>query len=167
MLPKLIVYDLDFTLWDCDGTWCDCLSPPFRRRNEQVVDRASRQVRLYDDVTSILDHCDDHSIPMALASRTEQPSWARELIELLSIHHRFAFAEIYPSSKLRHFAVLRESSGLPYSSMVFFDDEMRNINEVSSLGVTSIHVSDGITADLLHNALQRIENNGNASQHQG
>ncbi|WP_407699754.1 magnesium-dependent phosphatase-1 [Stieleria sedimenti] len=141
------------------------ISPPFRWRNERVVDRASREVRLYDDVTSILDHCDDHSIPMALASRTEQPSWARELIELLSINHRFAFAEIYPSSKLRHFAALSESSGLEYSSMVFFDDEMRNINEVSSLGVTSIHVPDGITAGLFHNTLRKFENQGNASRH--
>lgn len=166
MLPKLIVFDLDFTLWDCGGTWCDCLSPPFRWQNEQVIDRASRQVRLYDDVISILDHCDDHSIPMAIASRTEQPAWARELIEMLLIHHRFAFAEIYPSSKLRHFAALRESSGFEYSSMVFFDDEMRNISDVSSLGVTSIHVSDGITADLFHSALRTFETLVNARGHQ-
>jgi magnesium-dependent phosphatase 1 len=103
---------------------------------------------------------------MALASRTEQPSWARELVEMLSIHHRFAFSEIYPSSKLRHFAALSESSGLPFASMVFFDDEIRNINEVSSLGVTCMHVADGITADLFHNTLRTFGNQDNASRHQ-
>ncbi|MCO8122560.1 magnesium-dependent phosphatase-1 [Stieleria sp. TO1_6] len=164
--PELIVFDLDFTLWDCDGTWCDCLSPPFRRQNERVLDRASRQVRLYDDVTSILDHCDNHSIPMAIASRTEQPAWARELVGLLAINHRFAFAEIYPSSKLKHFASLSAASGLNHEGMIFFDDEMRNINEVSTLGVTSIHVPNGMTADLFHTTLRAFENSGHASRHQ-
>ena len=80
---------------------------------------------------------------MTLASRTEQPSWARELVELQAIHHRFAFAEIYLSSKFKHFAALRELSGLQCSSMVFFDDEMRNIKEVSSLGVSMVAIGKG------------------------
>ncbi|TWU40250.1 Acid Phosphatase [Novipirellula aureliae] len=163
--PELIVFDLDFTLWDCDGTWCDCLSPPFRRQNKRVFDRASRQVRLYDDVTSILDHCDKQCIKMAIASRTEQPAWARELVELLGINHRFAFAEIYPSSKLKHFSALKASSSLRHEDMIFFDDEMRNINEVSTLGVTSIHVSNGMTANLFHKALRAFAKNGHASRH--
>ena len=103
---------------------------------------------------------------MAIASRTEQPDWASELVELLAIHHRFAFAEIYPSSKLKHFASLRASSGLSHEGMVFFDDEMRNINEVSTLGVTSIHVPDGMTADLFHDTLRAFENHGDASRRQ-
>ena len=71
----------------------------------------------------ILDWCDGRQIPipMALASRTEQPTWARELIDLLEIQHRFAFAEIYPTSKLRHFRALQEDSGVVFERMLFFD----------------------------------------------
>lgn len=155
-LPSLIVFDLDFTLWDCGGTWCDCLSPPFRFAGEQIVDRTGRHVRLYRDVHPILDHCDEQDIAMALASRTEQPPWARELVGMLGIAERFAHAEIYPSSKLVHFEALQEDSGVPYEEMLFFDDEMRNIREVSTLGVTCVYVSDGMTRAVFDEGLEQL-----------
>lgn len=40
---------------------------------------------------------------------------------------------------------LRRRSGVSYSDMIFFDDEERNIEDVSQLGVTSILVRDGLT----------------------
>ncbi|QDU73444.1 Acid Phosphatase [Bremerella volcania] len=155
-VPRLIVFDLDFTLWDCGGVWCDCLSPPFRVRDRRIEDRTGRLVRLYDDVHDILTHCDEQAISIALASRTQQPDWARELLGHLDITHRFAFAEIYPSSKLRHFAALQQASGLAYKEMLFFDDEMRNIDEVGGLGVASIYVRDGMTAELFHASLNEF-----------
>lgn len=161
-LPELIVFDLDFTLWDCGGTWCDCLSPPFRKNNGRIVDRGNRQVRFYRDVLAILDYCDERALSLALASRTEQPVWAREILGLFDATHRFHFAEIYPSSKLKHFAALSTDSGIQYEAMLFFDDEMRNINEVSGLGVTSVFVSDGISMDLFQDGLAT-----HASKHNG
>lgn len=154
-LPKLIVFDLDFTLWDCGGTWCDCLSPPFILRKSRIFDRGGRHIRLYDEVHSILDQCDSHDVPMALASRTEQPPWARELIDLLGVSGRFAHAEIYPSSKLKHFSALQRASGIEFAEMLFFDDEMRNIREVGNLGVTSILVEDGITRQMFEDSLRK------------
>ncbi len=154
--PQLVVFDLDFTVWDCGGTWCDCLSPPFARRRDDVLDRTGRHVTLYDEVGGIFDYCDKHEIPMALASRTEQPGWARELLKLLEIEHRFAFAEIYPSSKLRHFKALAEQSGVLHDAMLFFDDEMRNIQEVSQLGVESIYVEAGMTLGVFEEGLSRF-----------
>ncbi|MEE2935910.1 MAG: magnesium-dependent phosphatase-1 [Planctomycetota bacterium] len=155
VLPKLIVFDLDFTLWDCGGTWCDCLAPPFTVRNHRIWDRGDRQIRLYNDVSSILDQCDTNGTPMALASRTEQPPWARELLDLLGLSQRFVHAEIYPSSKLMHFAEIQKASGIEFAEMLFFDDEMRNIREVSNLGVTSILVKEGITRQLFDDALRK------------
>ena len=151
--PRLIVFDLDFTLWDCGGTWCDCLTPPFRDNNGRVVDAEGRDVQLYDCVADVLDWCDDNEISMALASRTEQPSWARELISMLNVADRFPFAEIYPSTKLKHFAALRADSEIEYRDMLFFDDEMRNIREVSNLGVSCVHVEDGIRREVFDHAL--------------
>ena len=100
---------------------------------------------------------------MALASRTEQPAWARELVGLLGLTDRFAFAEIYPASKLSHFKALRKLSGIEFKEMLFFDDEMRNIREVSQLGVSAVHVSDGLHADLFQESLDsylRARENG-------
>ncbi|MCB1124156.1 MAG: magnesium-dependent phosphatase-1, partial [Verrucomicrobiae bacterium] len=53
--PAVIVFDLDFTLWDCGGTWCDCLWPPFRKAGSRVLDAHDSHVRLYPDVQEILD----------------------------------------------------------------------------------------------------------------
>ena len=158
MLPQLIVFDLDFTLWDCGGTWCDCLTPPFILQNGQPTDRLGRRVQLYEDVPTLLERCDRDSVPMALASRTEEPTWAKQLVELLGLAERFAFAEIYPSSKLKHFAALRETSGVEYGQMLFFDDEMRNIVDVSTLGVTCIHVKNGIDQDVFETGLESFQN---------
>ena len=155
--PELIVFDLDFTLWDCNGTWCDCLRPPFCVEDNDVIDGSGRWIRLYADVANILDDCDAESIPMALASRTEQPAWARELIDLLGVAHRFEIAEIYPTSKLKHFAALQQVSGIRSDRMLFFDDEIRNIREVSTLGTTCIHVENGLTRDEFQHGLQQFQ----------
>lgn len=150
---KLIVFDLDFTLWDAGGVWCDCLKPPFRRELERVVDRNNAHVRLYDDVHWALDHIDQLGIDLGLASRTEQPTWARELLMLLGIRERFAWEEIYPSSKVRHFKALSEKTGYEFREILFFDDEPRNIVEVGALGVRAVQVDYGFSRDLLEREL--------------
>lgn len=160
LFPELIVFDLDFTLWDCDGTWCDCLRPPFGQRDGRVMDGDGRVVRLHDDVPAILDECDAEGVPMALASRTEQPSWATELVQLLGISDRFAFHEIYPTTKQKHFAALQAASGVAYDRMLFFDDEMRNITEVSELGVVCVPVRFGFSQAVYQAGLRRYRERG-------
>ncbi|KAI0817060.1 magnesium-dependent phosphatase [Xylaria sp. FL0064] len=52
--------------------------------------------------------------------------------------------EIYPSSKIKHFESLHKRTGIPYSEMLFFDDESRN-RDTETLGVTMWLVRDGVT----------------------
>lgn len=151
--PRLVVFDLDFTLWDCGGTWCDCLRPPFRAGSRgEIKDSWGTQVTLYPDIVDILDALDAAGVPAAVASRTEEPAWAVELLELLGVHHRFAHHEIYPSEKTRHFGRLQADSGVAFEEMVFFDDERRNIVDVSALGVRCHLVSRGVDWDAFDRA---------------
>lgn len=153
-LPPLVVFDLDFTLWDCGGLWIDCTTPPFRLDDEdRVRDRRDRHFRLYPEVPGILDHLEAAGCLLGLASRTDQPGWAREVLDLMGIRQRFQFEEIYPGSKVSHFEAIRARSGLDFTSMLFFDDEHRNIAEVSDLGVAAIHVSRGMTRGHLDRGL--------------
>lgn len=147
--PPLVVFDLDFTLWDAGGTWCDCLSPPFETQEGRVFDSRRREVRLYPDVEEIIDQllADDHTI--AIASRTGEPEWARELLKGLGIAGMFHHEEIYPGSKVEHFKRIAEASQRPYSEMVFFDDEERNIIEVGALGVRAVLVTSGVNHQLV------------------
>ena len=154
--PELVVFDLDLTLWDCGGSWCDCLTPPFTHNGQTPVDANGKVVRLYEEVHGIMDQLDASRIPMALASRTQEPEWARELLEMLGITDRFAWSEIYPSAKFQHFAAIHGSSGIAYEKMLFFDDEQRNIDDINRLGVASVYVPSGLTHEVFQQGLQQF-----------
>ncbi len=153
MTDRLIVFDLDFTLWDAGGTWCDCCTPPFSRRHGRVIDARGGCIDPYPDIPRILEFCEVQGYLMATASRTDQPSWAKRILDLLELRDRFAFEEIYPGSKTRHFHALQRQSGLDFEQMIFFDDEHRNIHEVGDLGVQAVHVPRGMTWRLFEQAL--------------
>ncbi len=140
----LFVFDLDFTLWDCGGTWCDCTDPPFRVKNDSVLDSCERHISLYPDVRSILETLTDAGHHLAAASRTHEPAWAGQLLRLLEVESFFKYLEIFPGPKLPHFRNLKKRSGFAYEQMVFFDDEQRNIDDVSMLGVQAVYVERGV-----------------------
>ena len=144
---ELVVFDLDFTLWDAGGTWCDHLSPPFKVSSKGVSDARGKIVNLYPDAMEIFQVIEDNNIPMGIASRTEEPEWARLLLELLGIRDKFKYEEIFPGSKVTHFNNLKEKSGIDFDKILFYDDEPRNIDEVSGLGVNCYLVRNGINID--------------------
>ncbi len=148
MACRLIVFDLDFTLWDAGGTWCDHTCPPYRRVNAHVVDSEDSIITLYPDVKDILQTLSKR-YTLATASRTGQPAWAHNLLQLFNIEKYFHFHEIYPGSKISHFRSLQRRTGIDFDEMIFFDDEFRNVEEVARLGVSSILVPEGINKDLV------------------
>ena len=141
---KLFVFDLDFTLWNAGGTWCDHTFPPYRKENGHIVDSNGSIISLYPDTKKILEHLYQAGHEIAIASRTHEAAWAKELLSLFSIDKYFKYQQIFPGSKLEHFKNLWRESNKEYSNMIFFDDEMRNIHEVGSLGVKTVFVNDGI-----------------------
>lgn len=142
---KLVIFDLDFTLWDAGGTWCDHTIPPYRRINGAIRDGEDRLITLYSDVRGIIQRLEEKGIGMGLASRTHSPEIAEQLLELFGIGHFFPQRQIYPGSKIRHFHNLRKATGIPFEHMVFFDDENRNVVEVGQLGVRTHWVRNGLT----------------------
>ena len=150
----LIVFDLDFTLWNCGGTWCDHTNPPYYKQNGIVRDEDQRSIQLYPDVLSILEKFEDQGVLLGVASRTGAPDWADELMQLFDIKKYFDHFEIYPGSKINHFRSLHEKTKLEYRDMVFFDDEYRNIEEVRSLGVEAVFVEHGVSLRIVERYLK-------------
>lgn len=148
-MKKLFVFDLDFTLWNTGGVWCDCTQPPYSKENGEVIDASGNIMKLYPDTLRILNNLRGLGIQLAVASRTNEPTWARQLMKLLEIEHYFEFTEIYPASKLRHLSKISSESGVPYSEIVFFDDEHRNIVDARSLGIEAVFVQNGINMKLI------------------
>jgi magnesium-dependent phosphatase 1 len=138
----LVVFDLDFTVWDCGGTWCDQTDPPYKKIGDRLVDSTGRVIRLYENILPIFEKLRSVNAGIASASRTDEPAWAKKILELLGIYDCFDYHEIYPGSKLGHFKSLRSRSGIDYRNMIFFDDEYRDITEAEGLGVMSFCVSD-------------------------
>jgi magnesium-dependent phosphatase 1 len=52
--------------------------------------------------------------------------------------------EISFNDKTHHFRRLHGKTGIPYEQMVFFDNEPRNIQSVSTLGVKCIYTPEGM-----------------------
>lgn len=140
----MVVFDLDFTLWNAGGTWCDQTIRPFRKEDSIIKDAEGSIIYLYPDVMDILEVLSQKDTPMAVASRTYSPDTARELLDLFGIRGYFQYEEIYPSSKLQHFRSLHAKTLIPYQQIYFFDDEHRNIFEVGSLGVNTFLVNSGL-----------------------
>jgi magnesium-dependent phosphatase 1 len=100
---------------------------------------------------------------LAFASRTQEPAWANELINIFQVDDQgrcladYAHAcEIYPTSKDKHFKALARKLDVGFEEMLFFDDERRNIHDVSRLGVVSVHCEDGISLAALEQGLRRF-----------
>ncbi|XP_078190752.1 magnesium-dependent phosphatase 1 isoform X1 [Callithrix jacchus] len=152
-LPKLAVFDLDYTLWPF---WVDThVDPPFHKSsNGTVRDRRGQDVRLYPEVPEVLKRLQSLGVPSAAASRTGEIEGANQLLELFDLIRYFVHREIYPGSKVTHFERLQQKTGIPFSQMIFFDDERRNIVDVSKLGVTCIHIQNGMNLQTLSQGLE-------------
>lgn len=152
-LPELAVFDLDYTLWPF---WVDThVDPPFHKSSDGTVrDSRGQTIRLYPEVPEVLERFRSLGVPIAVASRTGEIKGAKQLLELFDLVRYFVHQEIYPGSKVTHFERLQQKTGVPFSQMIFFDDEMRNIVDVSKLGVTCIHVQNGMSLQTLTQGLE-------------
>uniref|UniRef100_A0A1W7RFV8 Magnesium-dependent phosphatase 1 n=1 Tax=Agkistrodon contortrix contortrix TaxID=8713 RepID=A0A1W7RFV8_AGKCO len=153
--PALVVFDLDYTLWPF---WVDThVDPPFQKKSDgSVQDRNKRPVNLYPEVPEVLHQLESEGIAMATASRTGEIQGAKQLLDLFDLNRYFRYTEIYPGSKITHFQRLKQQTGIPFHQMLFFDDESRNIRDVSTLGVVCVAVPRGMTLSLLREGMENF-----------
>ncbi|SHO77697.1 Similar to S.cerevisiae protein YER134C (Magnesium-dependent acid phosphatase) [Malassezia sympodialis ATCC 42132] len=165
--PKLVVFDLDYTLWPL---WVDThVDPPLQRRGaalNEVFDRSGQAMSFYPDVPDILFELKRRNVLIAAASRTCAPRVARQALQGLWIAPTpgetpvpagslFDYTEIYPGSKVAHFQQLAQETGIDYADMLFFDDEHRNAEVQKKLGVRFVQVGHrGLTRTTFEQGLQ-------------
>ncbi|MED6197195.1 hypothetical protein PIB30_054408 [Stylosanthes scabra] len=116
VLPKMVVFDLDYTLWPF---YCEC--------------RSKREMpSLYPHATGILLALKHKGINLAIASRSPTPDIASSFLTKLNLKSIFLAQEIFSSwtHKTDHFQRIHSRTGVPFNSMLFFDDENRNIQAV-------------------------------------
>jgi magnesium-dependent phosphatase 1 len=168
IVPKVAVFDLDDTLW-APEMWL-LSGSPFRKDQAtgRVYDQAGEHVYLFDEAKEVLamlyeKHKDD--VQIAYASRTEYPDWARSCLKLIEVIRQgdtivtmrdvMSTAEIYPGNKISHFKKIQKTTGIPFEDMAFFDNEYRNIADVSKLGVTCVYTPDGMDWESWNKAVKQ------------
>ena len=163
--PKLLVLDIDYNIWPCHIEF-EC--PPFELTRaakfskdksrlvttSQVTTGSGLELELFDGVEELLHALVAAGWTLAAASRTATPAYSRTVLKLMQIDTLFSYAEIYPSSKRRHFAQLAEDSGVAYDDMIFFDDDTRNVRDVSKLGVHVVYTPDGVTPQIIADSVR-------------
>ncbi|XP_069112624.1 magnesium-dependent phosphatase 1-like [Argopecten irradians] len=153
--PKLIIFDLDYTLWPF---WVDThVDPPFKKRSDgKVEDRNRKHVTFYPEVPAMLQRLHQEGYKLGVASRTMTTKEAEDLITLFDWDKYFHYREIYPGCKINHFKRFQFDSGISFKDMLFFDDEYRNIKDVGSLGVICIHAENGMNEAALKEGLDEF-----------
>ncbi|KAK2556900.1 Magnesium-dependent phosphatase 1 [Acropora cervicornis] len=155
-LPQLIVFDLVHRVKKIISHNGQETNIILLNLHGSVEDRRGYKIKLYDDSLAILELLKAKGICMAAASRTDDPPAAKELLRALDIDQYFTYKEIYPGSKVSHFKKFTQASGISYADMLFFDDEERNIDDISRLGVTCVLVEQGMKHTVLENGLKKF-----------
>jgi magnesium-dependent phosphatase 1 len=98
---------------------------------------------------------------LSYVSTCDEPEWARECLHKFELeveqcksgsgskhtmHTLVAHHEIYKAySKQSHFKKLQAKTLIEFEEMLFFDNQMNNIHDVSMLGVHCVYCPEGMT----------------------
>lgn len=177
--PALCVFDLDYTLWPFD-CGMDVMGPfiPDPYDTDYVYDRNEKNANVFNDVREIIESLLDAGIPIAYASRNCGKDMIEDLLRATCISPMLRpdiknlwealpsrdYFQAYSSSfwgnghglgKSRHFAAIKNSTGVKYHEMLFFDDLIENIRVARIQGTTSVHLGPkGLTWETMQEGMQ-------------
>ena len=155
--PKVVVFDLDGCLWEPEMyqlSWGGGGAPFYPDGDVMISKRNGEAVSLLGDVRSVIAelHTDQRwaDAIVAISSRTDEPAWARELLDKgfrvddFALGDAFSVVEIAKDSKVAHFQRIAEKTSVGFEDMVFFDNELGNCRQISMLGVTVGYCPEGV-----------------------
>jgi magnesium-dependent phosphatase 1 len=183
LLPKVIVFDLDGTLWypEMYMLWSGGGAPfqPHKTRKDALVDKSGRAVELLGNSYELLRSFamdpifTQGKVAFGVASTCDEPDWAAECMRKFQVthgHHEggarsmndlFHFIEVYhASTKQDHFREIQRKATkhfgheVAFQEMIFFDNQTNNTTAVSKLGVHCVYTPDGMTAELWERGLR-------------
>jgi magnesium-dependent phosphatase 1 len=146
-LPRLIVFDLDYTLWPF---WVDThVTPPIKAKdnNTRVQDKWGESFAFYPGVPNVLHAAKERGIAMSVASRTHAPDLAKDMLKQLVVTppfrpnpedglaekkkskpakplkalEYFTNMQIFPASKTAHFEKIQDGTRRAGSEVAFAD----------------------------------------------
>jgi magnesium-dependent phosphatase-1 len=111
-LPKVVIFDLDKTIWDVYAA--EQTFPPYRRiSTNEVRDSAGKCIRSFNDVPAIMQTLSARGILIALASLSPSFEKCDALLSAFNLKHYIARDLVQirqESSKLPHFRLIQSAS---------------------------------------------------------
>lgn len=166
--PKVIVFDLDFTLWPC---YIQTLDAPVRKCDHQcLIDSSGDKYTPFKDVTRILrtlrEQCLGPDGHLAVASRSVSRDVALSAIDIFDWSLYFSSIHIYPRIKDEHLRAIKQDLNFErFEDVLFFDDDHKNYKPVLDLGAMPFLVNkvDGLNVLAMCEGLTRFSKKYRAS----
>jgi magnesium-dependent phosphatase 1 len=191
-LPKLVIFDLDGCIWRPEMYellyFMGGYGAPFEPSKEDpniLLSCKGQPVYLLGDVRVIMRELyrdpQWEGVQVGISSRTNEPNWARELLNKFVVmdddlmagesavsddnscgsSRSFVLSDVFngpiqmaSDSKLDHFNRIQQQTKIAMEDMIFLDNELGNCRMVASLGVTVGYCPGGITKKLWDATLQ-------------
>jgi len=180
MRPRVIVFDLDGTLWNPEMYELHG-GAPFKHhptRHDALIDRAGTTVALIGEARSVLQRLfndpsrtsERERTYVAISSTCDEPAWARECLSKLFLDDDRKvplstlfgdLTEIYASNKAAQMQTILgkirriDTTVTDFHQFVFFDNQQNNIRDVSPLGVASVYCPGGLEVGVFERGLRQ------------
>ncbi|XP_052800206.1 uncharacterized protein LOC128231429 isoform X2 [Mya arenaria] len=164
--PKVIVFDLDYTLWPF---WVDRqinIELPFKQVGEnKVCDASGREVKSFPDIKPLLHRLHIDGYKIAIASEAFLKEECARLVKMFGWDEFIDYQEIYPGSKIFHFVKIKRASGVDFCDMLYFDDEKEHLAEVAATctGLTTVWADRGVSEEIMEEAFLMFAKNRESS----
>lgn len=169
-LPKLVVFDLDHTLWTPElyqlrhiPTYRSVALPgPVADDDIWLLDGA------FEALHEITSHDQWKDTKLGIASRTGHGNWAHDLLMQFKLLNGQSImsqidsgsVQIFRGDKTKHFQLLKQNTGISYQDMLFFDDardgKYGNCEPVAKLGCLSAYCPQGLTTEVFEHAVRHF-----------
>ncbi|MFB0560157.1 MAG: magnesium-dependent phosphatase-1 [Candidatus Lokiarchaeia archaeon] len=153
---KLVVFDVDDTLWNASVTFASFLKPPIRLiETNELTDSRDAGVKLFPGVRETLKSLQEKGILISIASLNDpEPNLVMECFKLFGIADYFIYPQINHKGKNRNIKailkLLKERDGIEinYSEVLFVDDQELNLKSVRKgcPGINALHLGSDINS---------------------
>ena len=160
VLPKIVVLDLDYTLWDCFNA--AATTPPYRRTGPAEVrdaNGAGQRIRIGTDTHAILSALRAHGCRVGVASLNGDLAKSRALLDALGVARfvdRALVQVVAARGKEQHLRAIKAAAGagVGWGDLLLLDDAHHNVAQARRLGATGVLVEGRcLSLPLLQRAL--------------